>query len=119
MCLIPCKIGNITVEVPVDTGAQSSIISAPLVSQLGLSNRLDRHYQGVAVEVGCAKISGRIRNVVCAFGNGHVEFLMDFFVLDIAELLVIIGLDQLRKYKCLIDVGSGQLIFGGTGGWRR
>ena len=116
MCLIPCTIGNITVEMLVDTGAQSSIISTPLVMQLGLSNRLDRRYQGVAAGVGRAKISGRIRNVVCAFGDGNVEFLMDFMVLDIEELFVIIGLDQLRKYKCLIDVGSGHLIFGGMGG---
>jgi len=116
MCLIPCTIGDITVEMLVDTGAQSSIISAPLVTQLGLSNRLDRSYQGVAAGVGRAKISGRIRNVVCAFGDGHVEFLMDFMVLDISELLVIIGLDQMRKYNCLVDVGSGHLIFGGTGG---
>ncbi len=103
-------------EMLVDTGAQSSIISAPLVTQLGLSNRLNTRYQGVAAGVGRAKISGRIQNVVCAFGDGHVEFLMDFMVLDITELLVIIGLDQLRKYKCLVDVGSGRLIFGGTGG---
>jgi hypothetical protein len=116
MCLIPCTIGDITVEMLVDTGAQRSVISAPLVTQLDLSKRLDTRFQGVAAGVGRAKISGRIRNVVCAFGDGHVEFLMDFVVLDIAELLVIIGLDQLRKYKCLVDVGNGKLIFGGTGG---
>ena len=116
MCLIPCMIGDITVEMLVDTGAQSSVISAPLVTQLDLSKRLERRYQGIAAGVGRAKISGRIRNVVCAFGDGHVEFLMDFMVLDIAEHLVLIGLDQLRKYKCLVDVGNGKLIFGGTGG---
>jgi hypothetical protein len=116
MCIIPCTIRDITVEMLVDTGAQSLIISAPLVMQLGLSNRLNTRYQGVAAGVGRAIILGRIQNVVCAFGNGHVEFLMDFMMLDITELLVIIGLDQLHKYKCLVDVGSGRLISGGTGG---
>lgn len=116
MCLIPCEIGSITVEMLVDTGAQSSVLSMPLVNQLGLSNRLDRRYQGVAAGVGRARILGKVRNVVCTFGVGHVEFLMDFMVLDVQDPLVIMGLDQMRKYKCLVDVGRDKLIFGGTGG---
>mmetsp|Transcript_3569 Transcript_3569/g.7885 ORF Transcript_3569/g.7885 Transcript_3569/m.7885 type:complete len:297 (+) Transcript_3569:140-1030(+) len=116
MCLILCSVGSITVEMLVDTGAQCSVLSMPLVNQLGLTNRLDRRYQGVAAGVGRARISGQIRNVVCAFGVGHVEFLMDFTVLDVKDLLVIIGLDQLRKYKCLVDMEREKLIFGGAGG---
>lgn len=116
MSLVPCTIGSITVEMLVDTGAQSSVLSMPLVSQLGLLNRLDRRYQGVAAGVGRAKISGRIRNVVCTFGIGHVEFLMDFMVLDVQDPLVILGLDQLRKYKCLVDMEREKLVFGGAGG---
>jgi len=116
MCLIPCTVGFITVEMLVDTGAQCSVLSMPLVNQLGLTNRLDKRYQGVAAGVGRARISGRIRNVICTFGVGHVEFLMDFTVLDINESMCIIGLDQMRKYKCLVDVGREKLIFGGAGG---
>ena len=116
MCLILCEIGNITMEMLVDTGAQTSILSMPVVRQLGLSNRLDRRVQGVAAGVGRAKILGSIRNVVCSFGVGHVEFLMDYFILDIVEPLVIIGLDQLRKYKCLVDMERNKVVFGGAGG---
>eukprot|EP00804_Cyclotella_cryptica_P003062 CCRYP_006060-RB/>CCRYP_006060-RB protein AED:0.00 eAED:0.00 QI:215/-1/0/1/-1/1/1/266/275 len=116
MCLIPCTVQNITVEMLVDTGAQSSVLSMPLVKQLGLFHRLDRTTVGVAAGVGRARICGRISNVVCAFGAGHVEFLMDFIVLDVNDPLVIIGLDQLRKYKCLVDMEREMLIFGGAGG---
>lgn len=116
MCLVACQIGNITVEMLVDTGAQSSVLSMPLVNQLGLRNRLDRRYQGVATGVGRAKICGNIRNVICTFGVGHVEFLMNFIVLEIQDPLVIMGLDQMRKYSCLVDVGREKLIFGGAGG---
>ena len=116
MCLIPCAIGDITVEMLVDTGAQSSVLSMPYVRQLGLANRLDRRTMGVAAGVGRAKICGRISNVVCAFGEGHVEFPMDFIVLDVSDPLVILGLDQLRKYKCLVDMEREKLIFGGSGG---
>lgn len=116
MCLIPCAIGDITVEMLVDTGAQSSVLSMPYVKQLGLVNRLDRRAVGVAAGVGRARICGRITNVVCAFGVGHVEFPMDFIVLDVEDPLVIIGLDQLRKYKCLVDMEREKLVFGGAGG---
>lgn len=116
MCLIPCTIGNITVEMLVDTGAQSSVLSMPYVRQLGLINRLDRRTIGFAAGVGRARICGRITNVVCVFGEGHVEFLMDFIVLDVSDPLVIIGLDQLRKYKCLVDMEREKLVFGGAGG---
>ena len=100
----------------VDTGAQSSVLSLPLASRLGLSQRIDRRYQGVAAGVGRAKIVGRVGNVVCTFGVGHVEFLMDFIVLEVDDPLVIMGLDQLRKYKCLVDLEKECLIFGGAGG---
>lgn len=116
MCLIPCAIGNITVEMLVDTGAQSSVLSMPYVRQLGLTNRLDRRTVGVAAGVGRARICGKISNIVCAFGEGHVEFPMDFIVLDVPDPLVIIGLDQLRKYKCLVDMEREKLVFGGAGG---
>ncbi len=99
-----------------DTGAQSSILSMPVVRQLGLVNRLDRRVQGVAAGVGRAKILGSIRNVVCSFGVGHVEFLIDYLILEVAEPLVIIGLDQMRKYKCLVDMERNKVIFGGAGG---
>jgi hypothetical protein len=116
MCLIPCTIGNIMVEMLVDTGAQTSVLSMPYVRQLGLANRLDRRTIGYAAGVGRARICGKINNVVCAFGEGHVEFPMDFIVLDVSDPLVIIGLDQLRKYKCLVDMEKEKLVFGGTGG---
>lgn len=116
MCLVPCAIGSITIEMLVDTGAQSSVLSLPLVRRLGLEGRLDRRLQGVAAGVGRARILGAARDVVCAFGVGHVEFLMDFMVLEVNDPLAIIGLDQLRKYNCLVDVGSEKLIFGGVGG---
>jgi hypothetical protein len=116
MATVPCTIGNICIEMLVDTGAQTSVLSLPIVRQLGLSNRLDRRYMGIAAGVGQARISGKINNVVCAFGVGHVEFLMDFIVLDIKDSLVILGLDQMRKYKCLVDMEHEKLIFGGKGG---
>mmetsp|Transcript_7052 Transcript_7052/g.16323 ORF Transcript_7052/g.16323 Transcript_7052/m.16323 type:complete len:248 (-) Transcript_7052:1205-1948(-) len=115
MCLVPCQIGSMTVEMLVDTGAQSSVLSSAVVRQLGLTGRVDRRYQGVAAGVGRARISGKLRDVVCAFGQ-HVEFPMDFIILSVDDPLCIMGLDQMRKYKCLVDLQREKLVFGGTGG---
>lgn len=116
MCIAPCVIGNngLCVEMMVDTGAQSSVISLPLARQLGIESRIDRTHQGVAQGVGRAKIVGRIRNVLCELG--HVEFPMDFMVLDVQDKILLLGLDLMRRYKCIVDLERDVLIFGGKGG---
>lgn len=116
MCLVPCEIGKgVCVEMMVDTGAQSSVISYSLAQKLNLTNRLDRSHQGVAAGVGKARIMGKLRNISCIMG--HVEFAMDFIVLDVQDqLLLLLGLDQMRKYKCIVDLERNLLIFGGIGG---
>merc|ERR1712113_405256 len=72
MVYVICEIGGIATEMMVDTGAESSVISWPLVQRLNLADRLDRSRQGVASGVGTAKIIGRLREVPVKLG--HVEF---------------------------------------------
>jgi len=115
MCQVPCVLGNgVCVEMLVDTGAQSSVISAPLARQLNLMGGLDRRYQGVASGVGQAIIRGKLYNVGCELG--HVEFPMDFIVLEVPDNLLLLGLDLMRRYKCIVDLERDVLIFGGHGG---
>jgi len=115
MCLIPCEMGKgVCVEMLVDTGAQSSVISYSLAQRLNITNRLDTSHQGVAAGVGRARIIGKLRNIACIMG--HVEFAMDFIVLDVQDQLLLLGLDQMRKYKCIVDLERELLIFGGSGG---
>lgn len=116
MCIIPCELGKgICVEMLVDTGAQSSVISYSLAQRLNLTNRLDRSHQGVAAGVGTARIMGKLRNITCTLHQ--VEFAMDFIVLDVQDSqLLLLGLDQMRKYKCIVDLERNLLIFGGMGG---
>ena len=117
MCLVPCEVGKgICVEMLVDTGAQSSVISYSLAQRLNLTNRLDRSHQGVAAGVGTARIMGKLRNIAVVMGH-NVEFIMDFIVLDVKDQqLLLLGLDQMRKYKCIVDLQRDMLIFGGIGG---
>ena len=121
MCVVPCVIGSgtpssICVEMMIDTGAQTSVMSLALAKELGLSNRINSMYRGVANGVGQARICGKIRNVAVEFTGSHVEFPMDFMVLDVSERLLLLGLDLMRRYQCIVNLQKEVLIFGGDGG---
>jgi DNA damage-inducible protein 1 len=67
-----------------------------------------------ATGVGTAPIIGRIEN--CPVQIGHVEFLLYFSVLEMEDDMLILGIDQMRRFNCLIDLQHNQLIFGGRDG---
>lgn len=77
-------------------------------------DRINRRHQGMAAGVGTARILGKIENVGVELG--HVEFPMDFIVLDVQDNLLLLGLDLMRRYKCIVDLERDVLIFGGKGG---
>jgi len=116
MCHIPCVAvpNSVCVEMMVDTGAESSIISEQLAKELGLYPSMDRSQQGIATGVGQARIVGQIRDAVVTLG--HVDFIIEFLVLQVPGRLMLLGLDQMRKYKCIVDLEKDVLIFGGSGG---
>merc|ERR1740121_1529191 len=111
---VACEIGDRAIEMLVDTGAQSSVISAPLMQQLNLQSRLDTSQQGVATGVGQARILGRLRGIPVKMG--HVEFSLDFSVLGVDQQLLILGVDQMRRFKCVVDMDRQMLVFGGREG---
>ena len=47
---------------------------------------------------------------------GHVEFLVDFTVIDVDIDLAMLGLEHLRAFKCIVDLERDVLVFGGAGG---
>mmetsp|Transcript_128873 Transcript_128873/g.313163 ORF Transcript_128873/g.313163 Transcript_128873/m.313163 type:complete len:138 (+) Transcript_128873:3-416(+) len=115
MVYVACVIGDGgAVEMMVDTGAQMSVISAPLAQRFGLMAHLDRSHQGVASGVGQARILGKLRGVPVKLGL--VEFALDFSVLGIDDQLLMLGLDQMRRFKCIVDLEQDCLRFGGRGG---
>lgn len=114
MVHVACEVGDKEAEMLVDTGAQMSCVSEPLAAQLGILSRLDRTMQGMANGVGQAKILGQVFDVPVKLGN--VEFALNFSVLAMQKPLLILGLDLMRQYKCLVDLERSCLVFGGQGG---
>eukprot|EP00928_Gymnodinium_smaydae_P039520 TRINITY_DN26988_c1_g3_i1.p1 TRINITY_DN26988_c1_g3~~TRINITY_DN26988_c1_g3_i1.p1 ORF type:complete len:304 (-),score=41.97 TRINITY_DN26988_c1_g3_i1:212-1123(-) len=111
---VSCIIGQHEVEMLVDTGAEMSVISESLARQLNLSDRVDRRYRGTAKGVGSAQIIGKVFDVPVQLG--HVEFELNFSVLQLERCELILGLDLMRHFKCLVDLEKNSLVFGGAGG---
>jgi len=47
---------------------------------------------------------------------GPVEFSLDFRVLGVEQPLLILGVDQMRRFKCVVDLDKQVLLFGGRDG---
>ena len=116
MLYVPGSIAGRPIDLFVDTGAQSSVISDCMVRSLNLSHQVDRYVRGQAQGVGKANITGLLHGVPVQVGVELVEFEMAFLVLSTEQPLLIMGLDQMRKYKCVVDLEKDCLVFGGYGG---
>eukprot|EP00977_Amphora_coffeiformis_P013855 scaffold3763_cov165-Amphora_coffeaeformis.AAC.6 len=114
MLFVICELEGKAVEMLIDSGASTSVISLRMVNQLGLSHRLNPTLQGTAEGVGAAKIVGLVENLVVSMG--HVEFRLFFMVLDTNDPWLILGLDQMRRFKCVIDLERYVIAFGGREG---
>merc|ERR1719410_457941 len=100
MMHVACEIAGQTVELMVDTGAQMSIMTLPMVQRLGITSFIDQSEMGIASGVGVALIVGRLRGVPVRLG--HVQIAMDFGVLHIRDSFAMLGMDQLQRFKCVL-----------------
>lgn len=85
-----------------------------MVQKLSLTEKLNTTISGDAKGVGSSSIVGVVENVECRLG--HVEFRLFFMVLEGLMPYCILGLDQMRRFKCQVDLDEDVLIFGGKDG---
>lgn len=111
---VPCEINGRVVEMMVDSGSQTSVISSTMMHTLNLEKRLNKRYCGVVSGIGKTKIIGKLEKLPCKIG--HVEFRLYFLVIELPQDMMILGMDQMRRFKCLIDLENDVLVFGGRGG---
>ena len=114
MLFVICELEGKAVEMLIDSGASVSVISLGMVHQLGLSQHLNSNVQGKAAGVGAANIVGILENLIVTMG--HVEFRLFFLVLESNDPWLILGLDQMRRFKCVIDLERNVILFGGREG---
>eukprot|EP00525_Craspedostauros_australis_P001925 CAMPEP_0198120338 /NCGR_PEP_ID=MMETSP1442-20131203/28698_1 /TAXON_ID= /ORGANISM="Craspedostauros australis, Strain CCMP3328" /LENGTH=275 /DNA_ID=CAMNT_0043778975 /DNA_START=96 /DNA_END=923 /DNA_ORIENTATION=- len=114
MLFVLCELDDRVVEMLVDSGASTSAISSTMMERLSLQHKMSPHVAGQASGVGSARILGALENICCSIGQ--VEFRLFFMVLESPVPFLILGLDQMRRFKCVIDLDSNSLRFGGADG---
>mmetsp|Transcript_25846 Transcript_25846/g.63308 ORF Transcript_25846/g.63308 Transcript_25846/m.63308 type:complete len:231 (-) Transcript_25846:248-940(-) len=114
MLFIRCLIDDRQVDLLVDTGASVSAISVDMVQKLHLESKWNHSISGNARGVGSSNILGIVEHVDCMIG--HVEFRLFFMVLEGNMPYCILGLDQMRRFRCNVDLDENVLVFGGKGG---
>jgi len=115
MLYINCLVNEKPLQVFVDSGAQSTIMSSECADRLGLLHLVDKRFEGVAVGVGTGKILGKIHVVELTIGG--YAFPCSITVMDSESGLgdknmdCLFGLDMLKRHRCCIDLGKNALVF--------
>ena len=114
MLFVNCRLDGNDIDLLVDTGASSSALSKDMVYSLGLEHKLNKSVFGDAKGVGSTNIVGVLENV--SMRIGQIEFRVFFMVIDSQMPCCILGLDQMRRFKCLVDLDESCIVFGGRDG---
>ena len=109
MLYINVEINKHKIAALIDTGAQSSFISADFCKKYGLMNLMDKRFQGVAHGVGASRILGVIHAAEIKILNKVI--LARINVIENNEVGFVFGLDNLRKYNCNVDLKKNGLVF--------
>lgn len=115
MLYINCLVNEKPLQVFVDSGAQSTIMSSECADRLGLLHLVDKRFEGTAVGVGTGKILGKIHIVELTI-RGYA-FPCSITVMDSESGLgdknmdCLFGLDMLKRHRCCIDLAKNSLVF--------
>ena len=116
MLYIETKVNSVPMQAFVDSGAQSTIMSATAAQKCGLLHLLDKRFAGTAVGVGTGTILGRI-HIAPILVNGHF-FPCTITVMDDEgkglgdkNMEFLFGLDMLKRHRCKIDLENNRLVF--------
>jgi len=110
MLFIMGKVNKITTEIFVDTGAQVTIISKAFAERAGLMRDVDTRYRTLVRGVGSQIALGRLFLLEMFIGNR--VFILSATVLEQFGHDVLLGLDMMRRHRCLIDLAQNEIRFG-------
>lgn len=113
MLYINCRVNGVPVKAFIDSGAQTTIMSAACAERCNIMRLVDTRWSGIAKGVGVQKILGRIHMVQLQIQN---DFLItSFSVLAEQPMDMLLGLDMLKRHQCNIDLQKNILRIGTTG----
>jgi predicted aspartyl protease len=115
MLYVNCKMDGRAAHLMVDSGASVSAMTRGMVRAMKLGHKVNANVVGTVGGVGSATIVGCVEDVTVAMGP-VVEYKMYFLVVDGTLPSIVLGLDQMRRFKCLIDLDNNCIVFGGKEG---
>lgn len=113
MLYINCHVNGFPVKAFIDSGAQTTIMSAACAERCNIMRLVDTRWAGIAKGVGVQRIIGRIHMVQMRIEK---DFLTtSFSVLAEQPMDMLLGLDMLKRHQCNIDLKRNVLHIGTTG----
>ncbi|KAJ9525562.1 hypothetical protein QJQ45_003058 [Haematococcus lacustris] len=110
MLYISMEVNNVPVKAFVDSGAQMTIMTHDFAERCGLLRLMDTRFQGVARGVGSSKILGKVHQAQAKVG-GHFLTVAITILEQKSGPPFILGLDQLKKHACCINLKTNKLQF--------
>ena len=114
MLYVNVSINGCPVKAFVDSGAQMTIMSQRAAEQVGILRLMDTRFAGMAVGVGTGKILGKVHIAQMKFGGSFMP--ISITVLESNSIDFLFGLDNLRRYRCCIDLSRNVLRAEGSNG---
>ena len=92
-----------------------TIMSKECAERCGIYRLVDTRYAGIVNGVGTGRSLGRIHLAQIKLGNSFFQFSIT--VLETFNVDFILGLDMMRRHRCIVDLAEGAFKIEGHGGY--
>ncbi|EKF37665.1 DNA-damage inducible protein DDI1-like protein, putative [Trypanosoma cruzi marinkellei] len=112
MLFVNCEVNKVMVKAFIDSGAQRSIMNLRTAEKCGLMRLLDTRAKGIMRGVGVRRTLGVVHMAMINLGGLHIPLSLSIIEDDKMEF--IIGLDQLKLHRMIIDLNENCLRIADT-----